>query len=92
MSLTETKEIDKIEIVDSWCLQVREATTVLRDGQQISKTYHRWSFTPVDDISSMPANVQAVAAAAWTPEVVEKYKAFIAEQEAIVAVRTGGQA
>jgi hypothetical protein len=30
----------------------------------------------------MPANVQAIAAAAWTPEVIANYKAFIAEQEA----------
>lgn len=92
MSFTETKSIDRIEIVDIWLLQVREATTIMRGDEVISKTYHRWSFTPGSDLSEMPENVKAVAQAAWTPDVVEKYKQFIAEQEALVAQRTGGQA
>lgn len=82
MALTETKVIDKIEIVGLGILQVREATTIMRDGVEAAKTYHRWSFAPGEDVSSMPANVQAIAAAAWTPEVVANYKAFIAAQEA----------
>jgi len=80
--LTEHKAVDKIEIVDLGTLQVREATTIMRNGEQIAKTYHRWVFVPGSDVSSMPANVQAIAAAAWTPEVVANYKAFLAEQEA----------
>jgi hypothetical protein len=79
MSLTETKAIDKIEIVGIGQLQVREATTIMRDGEEIAKTYHRWLFVPGDDVSAMPANVQAVAQAAWTPEVVANYQAFMAD-------------
>jgi hypothetical protein len=82
MALTETKVIDKIEIVGIGNLQVREATTIMRDSEEIAKTYHRWSFAPGEDVSAMPANVQAIAAAAWTPEVIANYKAFVAEQEA----------
>lgn len=82
MALTETKAIDKIEIIGLGSLQVREATTVMRDGEEIAKTYHRWCFDPGSDVSAMPANVQAIAAAAWTPEVIANYKAFLAEQEA----------
>jgi hypothetical protein len=91
MALTENKAIDKIEIVGLGVLQVREATTIMRDGAQIAKTYHRWSFVPGDDVSAMPSNVQAIAKAAWTQDVIEKYKAYLAEQEAIKAARTGGQ-
>lgn len=80
--LTENKAVDKIEIVGIGHLQVREATTIMRDGEEIAKTYHRWSFSPGDDISSMPANVQAIAAAAWTPEVIAAYKEHEAKQEA----------
>ena len=75
MTLTETKLIDKIEVVENGIVQVREATRISRDGEQIAQTYHRWSFTPGSDVSSMPANVQAIAQAAWTPEVIAAYQA-----------------
>ena len=75
MSLTETKEIDKIEVVQLGIIQVREATTIFKDGQFYARTYHRWSFTPGSDVSEMPANVQAIAAVAWTPEVISAYEA-----------------
>ena len=83
MALTETKTIDRVELVGQHSiLQVREATTILRDGQEISKSFHRWSFAPGDDVSAMPANVQAVAQAAWTPEVIAAYQAHVAAQAA----------
>jgi hypothetical protein len=88
MSLTETKTIDKIEIVGNSTLQVREATIVMRDGAEIAKTYHRWTFEPGADVSAMPANVQAVAAAAWTPEVISAHQQARAE----AAQRMGVQA
>ena len=81
MGLTETKAIDKIEIVGLGHLQVREATTIMRDGEEIAKTYHRTSFAPGDDVSAMPANVQAIAQAAWTPEVIAAYQAQVAAQQ-----------
>ncbi len=79
MALTETKVIDKIEVVENGTVQVREATRILKDGEQIAQTFHRWSFAPGSDVSSMPANVQAIAQAAWTPEVISAYQA---QQEA----------
>ena len=83
MALTETKTIDRVELVGQHSiLQVREATTIMRDGAEIAKTFHRWSFAPGDDVSAMPVNVQAVAAAAWTPEVVAAYQAHVAAQAA----------
>ena len=75
MALTENKVIDKIEVIGNGTLQVREATTIMRDGVEIAKTFHRWSFPPESDISAMPSNVQAIAQAAWTPEVISAYKA-----------------
>jgi len=78
MALTEQKVIDKIEVVENGTLQVREATRILKDGDQIAQTYHRWSFAPGSDVSEMPANVQAIAAAAWTPAVIAAYEAQVA--------------
>lgn len=77
MALEEIKVIDKIEIVENGILQVREATRILKNGTQIAQTYHRWSFAPGSDISEMPANVQAIASAAWTQEVIDAYNVQI---------------
>jgi hypothetical protein len=79
MALTETKVIDKIEIVENGTLQVREATRIFRDGQEVAKSYHRWSFPPGSDVSSMPANVVAIANTVWTAECIAAYQA---QQEA----------
>ena len=80
MALSEVKVIDKIEVVENGTLQVSEATRIMKDGEEIAKTYHRWSFAPGSDVSEMPANVQAIAAAAWTPEVVAAYEEQLAQQ------------
>lgn len=74
MALTETKTIDQITITENGTLLVREVTRVLRDGNQIAETYHRWSFTPGSDVSAMPQNVQNIATAAWTSEVITTYQ------------------
>jgi hypothetical protein len=76
MALTERTEIDRIEVVASWNIQVRQATIIERDGEFVSKTFHRWLLTPDQDISSQPDNVRAIANAAWTPEVRQAYEAF----------------
>jgi len=75
MALSEVKVIDKIEVVENGTLKVREATRIIKDGEQIAQTYHRWSFAPASDVSAMPANVKAIAQATWTPEVIAAYKA-----------------
>jgi hypothetical protein len=79
MALTETKVIDKIEIVENGTLQVREATRIFRDGQEVAKSYHRWAFPPGSDVSAMPANVVAIANTVWTEECIAAYQA---QQEA----------
>jgi hypothetical protein len=86
MALTENKQIDRVEVVGNGIVQVREATTILKDGVEYAKTFHRWTFPPESDISAMPSNVQAIAQAAWTPEVIAAYKAQLE------ASRLGGQA
>ena len=81
MALTENTNIDQIEVVNDWNIQVRQATTIEKDGVQIARTFHRWILTPDMDISDQPSNVQAIANAAWTPEVIAAYNASKEEQE-----------
>ena len=75
MALTKQQVIDKIEVTENGTLQVRQVTRIMEDGQQLSSSYHRWSLTPGQDVTDQPANVQAIAAAAWTPAVVAAYEA-----------------
>jgi hypothetical protein len=78
--LTENKQIDRIEVVEHGIIQVRQATIIERDGEFISRTFHRWVLTPDSDISDQEQKVQDIANAAWTPEVRQAYETFKAEQ------------
>jgi hypothetical protein len=80
MALTESTNIDQIEIVQDWNIQVRQATIVERDGQFVSRTFHRWVLTPDSDISGQEQKVKDICNAAWTDEVKAAFEAFKAEQ------------
>jgi hypothetical protein len=74
MALTENKVIDQITVTENGIIQYREATRILKDGEQIAQTYHRTSLTPGQDLKDSPANVAAIANAAWTDEVISNYE------------------
>jgi hypothetical protein len=78
--LTENTKIDQIEVVNDWNIQVRQATIIERDGEFVSRTFHRWVLTPDMDISDQEQKVKDIANAAWTPEVRQAYETFKAEQ------------
>ena len=79
MALTEESFADKIEIVNNH-VQVRVATVIKRDGEEISRSFHRHVVAPGDDYSAEDAKVQAVCAAAHTQEVIDAYKAHMEAQ------------
>ena len=79
MSLTKTTTVDQITVTENGIVLYREATRVVEDGNEIAKTYHRNSLTPGQDLTGQPANVVAIAQAAWTAEVVAAYQAAQAE-------------
>jgi archaellum component FlaF (FlaF/FlaG flagellin family) len=73
MSLTKTTAVDQITVTENGFVLYREATTILEDGVEISKKYHRSSLMPGQDLTGVPANVAAICNVAWTPEVVAAY-------------------
>jgi len=81
MALTEQKVIDQITVTENGVVLYREATRILKDGDEIAKTYHRSSLTPAQDLTGQPANVVAIATAAWTPAVIAAYQAQVAAQQ-----------
>lgn len=82
MSLIETKVIDQITVTENGTVLYREATRILKDGEQIAQTYHRTSLTPGQDLTGQPANVAAIATTVWTDEVVAAYQAAMPQQGA----------
>jgi len=80
-TFTETKVIDQITVTENGTVLYREATRILKDGEQIAQTYHRSSLTPGQDLTGQPANVVAICNAAWTDEVIAAYQAMVAAQQ-----------
>ena len=86
MALTKTLENDKIEVVQKWNIQVRNATVIKDDGKEISRSFKRKVLVPgtlnasdqlVDtDISGEDSDVQAICNAVWTSAVKEEYRVW----------------
>jgi hypothetical protein len=72
-----TKEvvIDKIEVIENGGVLIREATRIVEDGNEISRSYHRSSLAPGADVSDQDPRVQAICNAVWTPEVIAAFNA-----------------
>ena len=82
MALTERTVEDKIEIVGDYKhLQVRTAVIIERDGVEISRSFSRHVVSPGADVSGESAEVQAIANAVHTAEVIAAYQAHVASQE-----------
>ena len=76
MALTERQEVDKIEIVSEFrTVQVRTATVIERDGEELTRSYHRHVVSAGDDYSNETAEVQSICTAVHTPEVITAYQA-----------------
>ena len=82
MALTESTSIDKIEVINDWNIQVRQATVIERDGKFVSRTFHRWVLTPDSDISGQEQKVKDIANVAWTPAVCQAYEKFKVDEKA----------
>ena len=80
MALTETKVVDQITVTENGIVLYREATRILKDGDEIAKTYHRTSLTPGQDLTGQPDNVKAIAQVAWTEAVIAAYQEQISQQ------------
>ena len=88
-NLTEETIIDKYEIVGEYKhIQCRHATVIMRDGVEISRSYHRHVISPLDDVSGESAEVQSIAAAVHTDAVKAAYQAHLDAQ----AAEMGGEA
>ena len=74
MALTEEIIQDKIEVVGDYkIVQVRTATVIKKDGTEITRSYHRHSISPNDNISNESAEVKAICNAVHTDAIKTAY-------------------
>lgn len=85
MALTKETMNDKIEVLNLAAgypvVQVRTATIIKEDGEEISRKFHRHVLTPDADLSAEDADVAAVAASVFTSDAIDAYTAHQADQE-----------
>ena len=60
MTLAKITTVDQITVTENGIVLYREATRIMEDGNEISKTYHRSSLTPAQDLTGVPEQVVAI--------------------------------
>tara|TARA_E500000318_G_scaffold101420_1_gene104901 strand:- start:132 stop:380 length:249 start_codon:yes stop_codon:yes gene_type:complete len=82
MALEKIIKLDKIEIVGDYkILQVRTATIVSEDGNELSRTFHREALVPGTDVSGKDQEVIDLANLLWTQEIIDAYNASLTTYE-----------
>ena len=80
MAITKRLEY-KEEILPNQVIQIRTTTVVEEDGVELARNHHRHIVAPGDDVSGEVQEVQDIAAALWTQDVIDAYQASIAAPE-----------
>ena len=80
MAITKRTEL-KEEILPNQVIQIRTTTVVEEDGVELGRKHHRHVVVPGQDVTGEPQEVQDIAAALWTADVIAAYNASIAESD-----------
>ena len=81
MAITKRTEL-KEEILPNQTIQIRTTTILEEDGVELARSHHRHVVHPGEDVSGEAQEVQDIAAALWTADVITAYNNSIAESEA----------
>lgn len=77
MAITKRLEY-KEEILPNQVIQIRTTTVVEEDGAELARKHHRHTVVPGDDVSNEIQEVQDIAAALWTADVISAYQESLA--------------
>jgi hypothetical protein len=73
--------VDQINVLPHNAIGYRTKTVVEQDGVEIASTYHRGTVAPGESTDGLDARIVAIAAALWTPEVIEAYRLVLSGDE-----------
>jgi len=74
MSIIKETTVDQITVTENGIILYCEATRIMEDGNELSKTYHRTSLTPSQDLTGVPEKVVAICNTVWTADVIANYQ------------------
>ena len=80
MAITKRTEL-KEEILPNQVIQFRNTTVVDEDGGELARNHHRHVVVPGQDVTGEAQEVQDIAAALWTADVIAAYQASIADPD-----------
>ena len=92
MAIIKETVVDKIEVLEMGQVQVRTATVIKEDGNELTRSFHRHVVVPSvkngdtwedTDVSGEDAKVQAICNAVWTDEVKTAYQKMIDAQNTL---------
>jgi len=63
------------QIDENGIIHVRQITRVFEDGKELSKSYHRTTVMPKDDVTDKDDRTKLIANAIYTPEFIAEYEA-----------------
>jgi len=82
MALEKITKIDKIEIVGDYkILQVRTATIISEDNNELSRSFHREALVPGTDVSDKDQEIIDLANLLWTQEIIDAYNKSLTTYE-----------
>lgn len=55
-------------------ISIRTSHIIEKDGVEVSVTYSRKTFSPLDNFTNEPQEVQDVLTAIWTPKFISNYE------------------
>jgi|TARA_E500000318_G_C3491179_1_gene184421 hypothetical protein len=79
MAITKQTTIEEIQVAGEYKqIFVLEVTRILEDGVEISKSNHRTSYLPSEDVSSLDSQIVDIANVVWTQAVKDAWQTQLA--------------
>ena len=69
--------VDKVEVFENGCVQVREVTRILEDNVMISRSFQRHTIHPGDDFSKESVMVISICNAVHAPDVITAFQIIL---------------
>ena len=78
MAITKETSNETIEVSGQYkIIGVKKITTILEDGNVISKSNHRTTYTPDTDVSTLDSDVAEIANVVWTQAVKDAWQTYV---------------
>ncbi len=78
MAITKEVSNEAIEVSGQYkIIGVKKVTTISEDGDIISRSNHRTTYSPNTDVSTLDTDVAEIANVVWTQAVKDDYQAYL---------------